>query len=190
MTIASQDLHGLYLKEAMDVVEERLRKVDARLRSGQMDLVIIVGQGIHSSGAAKIKPAVAEHLSKNGYPFEDDPAGGQFTVSFSNAPQASATTSVPQPAPATATAAPAPAAAAPAGGAAPQKESDAKSNAKLMAQLCSAATAVFWAVKSCFDKRSKDKAEEPQTQSRSVPSSEPTEGAAAPTPAAAHVARV
>jgi len=79
------DLHGLFVKEAMYFVEERLKKVDAQLKRGEMELVIIPGQGIHSDGGkanAKLKPTLAQYLQDNGYPFEEDPAGGQFTISF------------------------------------------------------------------------------------------------------------
>ncbi|GBG28707.1 Smr domain-containing protein YPL199C [Hondaea fermentalgiana] len=93
------DLHGLYVKEAMHFVEERLRKVDDKLRANEMELVIIPGQGIHSSGAAKIKPTVEQYLRDNNYPYELDPAGGQFTVSFKDAgPEVSQPAAAPTPA--------------------------------------------------------------------------------------------
>mmetsp|Transcript_18151 Transcript_18151/g.29456 ORF Transcript_18151/g.29456 Transcript_18151/m.29456 type:complete len:304 (+) Transcript_18151:119-1030(+) len=78
------DLHGLYVQEAVDFVEERLRQVDSDLRSGNLEsLTIITGAGHHSdSNGPKIKPKVVALLREKGYPFEEDPAGGQFVVAF------------------------------------------------------------------------------------------------------------
>lgn len=57
------DLHGLYVKEAIEKVEEF---ISAEQRAGQHpELRVIVGKGIHSPGhVAKIKPAVEELMRK------------------------------------------------------------------------------------------------------------------------------
>jgi len=81
------DLHGLHVKEALTMVEERLVAVDSDLRSGALpSLTIITGFGHHSdNNRAKIKPEVARILTERGYPFEADDAGGLFIVSFEHA---------------------------------------------------------------------------------------------------------
>ena len=56
------DLHGLYVKEAIEKTEEAIA---AGQRGGQGELRVIVGKGIHSQGhVAKIKPAVQELMQK------------------------------------------------------------------------------------------------------------------------------
>lgn len=58
------DLHGLFLKEAIEYVQERLKMLFAGQVPGH-ELEIITGKGIHSAGQrAKIKPAV-ENLLQN-----------------------------------------------------------------------------------------------------------------------------
>jgi len=76
------DLHGLSVAQAVDKVQERLRLVERDLRSGELPaLTIIVGQGIHSDGhQAKLKPAVLDVLSKQGWVVEMDEPGGQLVV--------------------------------------------------------------------------------------------------------------
>jgi len=76
------DLHGLTVAQAVDKVQERLRVVERDLRSGKLPaLTIIVGQGIHSDGhQAKLKPAVLDVLSKQGWAVEMDEPGGQILV--------------------------------------------------------------------------------------------------------------
>ncbi|CAG8574078.1 2502_t:CDS:2 [Gigaspora margarita] len=55
------DLHGLYVKEAMDKAESRIQYCKAN----KIDhLVIIVGRGKHSSGLAKLKPAIINLMKK------------------------------------------------------------------------------------------------------------------------------
>jgi DNA-nicking Smr family endonuclease len=56
------DLHGLYVKEAIERTESAIAQ---RQRSGQDELRVIVGKGIHSQNhQAKIKPAVEELMAK------------------------------------------------------------------------------------------------------------------------------
>ncbi|KAG9026872.1 hypothetical protein FRB95_008358 [Tulasnella sp. JGI-2019a] len=49
------DLHGLYVKEAVRFTEDA---IIAAQKKGYNDLRIIVGKGLHSEGAAKLKPAI------------------------------------------------------------------------------------------------------------------------------------
>ncbi len=77
------DLHGLYVKEAIAFVDERLVAVDGDLRSGRLEsLTIITGFGHHSANGAKIKPEIAKLLAERNLPYVEDEAGGQFVVSF------------------------------------------------------------------------------------------------------------
>ncbi|RSH94960.1 hypothetical protein EHS25_000045 [Saitozyma podzolica] len=56
------DLHGLYVKEAIERTESAIAQAQ---RSGQDELRVIVGKGIHSQNhQAKIKPAVEELMAK------------------------------------------------------------------------------------------------------------------------------
>ncbi|KAI7853776.1 hypothetical protein BDC45DRAFT_510074 [Circinella umbellata] len=56
------DLHGLFVKEATEKVDEALRRCQ---HSGQDHLIIIVGKGLHSPGQiAKLKPAIGEMIKK------------------------------------------------------------------------------------------------------------------------------
>ncbi|KAI9498275.1 hypothetical protein BDB00DRAFT_755032 [Zychaea mexicana] len=57
------DLHGLFVKEATEKVDEALRRCQ---RNGQDHLTIIVGKGLHSPGQiAKLKPAIAGMIQKH-----------------------------------------------------------------------------------------------------------------------------
>ncbi|KAF9175480.1 hypothetical protein BGX20_004903 [Mortierella sp. AD010] len=52
------DLHGLKVREALDITRERLAKF---IKNKETNLIIIVGRGNNSvNGVAKIKPAVIE----------------------------------------------------------------------------------------------------------------------------------
>ncbi|KAI9485738.1 MAG: hypothetical protein EXX96DRAFT_476137 [Benjaminiella poitrasii] len=56
------DLHGLFVKEASEKVEQAIQRCQA---SGQSDLVIIVGKGLHSPGQiAKLKPAIIDLVKR------------------------------------------------------------------------------------------------------------------------------
>ncbi|KAI8144815.1 hypothetical protein BJV82DRAFT_606381 [Fennellomyces sp. T-0311] len=56
------DLHGLFVKEATEKVDEALRRCQ---RDGQDHLTIIVGKGLHSPGQiAKLKPAIVDMVKK------------------------------------------------------------------------------------------------------------------------------
>lgn len=56
------DLHGLKVREALDITRERLTKF---VKNKEPNLLIIVGRGNNSlNGVAKIKPAVTELVNE------------------------------------------------------------------------------------------------------------------------------
>lgn len=56
------DLHGLYVKEAIERTEKAIAEGQ---RQGMEEMRVIVGKGIHSQGhVAKIKPAVQDLMRK------------------------------------------------------------------------------------------------------------------------------
>ncbi|KAG0316069.1 hypothetical protein BGZ97_007462 [Linnemannia gamsii] len=56
------DLHGLKVREALDITRERLTKF---VKNKEPNLIIIVGRGNNSvNGVAKIKPAVTELVNE------------------------------------------------------------------------------------------------------------------------------
>ncbi|KAG8885711.1 hypothetical protein FRB98_001664 [Tulasnella sp. 332] len=55
------DLHGLYVKEAIQKTEQAI--IEAQNR-GDTQIRIIVGKGLHSQGAAKLKPAIEDLILK------------------------------------------------------------------------------------------------------------------------------
>jgi DNA-nicking Smr family endonuclease len=56
------DLHGLYVKEAIERTENAIREAQGR---GDAEMQIIVGKGLHSQGhVAKIKPAVEDLMRR------------------------------------------------------------------------------------------------------------------------------
>ncbi|KAK1827889.1 smr domain-containing protein [Podospora conica] len=72
------DLHGLYVEEAEDILERRLR--DARAR-GQTHLHVIVGKGNHSAGRVqKIKPRVEQVCREMGLEFATEENAGRIYV--------------------------------------------------------------------------------------------------------------
>lgn len=52
------DLHGLFVKEALDRLSSHL---DLAKAEGLSKLFVIVGRGLHSNGGPKLKPAVVEY---------------------------------------------------------------------------------------------------------------------------------
>ncbi|KAJ7703291.1 hypothetical protein B0H17DRAFT_1042619 [Mycena rosella] len=65
------DLHGLYVKEAIEHTDQALQEAKQR---GDSELHLIVGKGLHSQGgAAKIKPAIEELMQKHQLSAELDP---------------------------------------------------------------------------------------------------------------------
>ncbi|KAJ6609822.1 hypothetical protein B0H10DRAFT_2062625 [Mycena sp. CBHHK59/15] len=65
------DLHGLYIKEAIEQTDKALEEAKRR---GDSEVHLIVGKGLHSQGgAAKIKPAIEELMQKHRLFAELDP---------------------------------------------------------------------------------------------------------------------
>ena len=85
------DLHGLYVREAVDKTEEAIR--NAR-RSGINPLKVVVGRGTHSKNhVSKMKPAIEDLMRKENLRCKVDPHNaGQLLVYLdaSSAPDASA----------------------------------------------------------------------------------------------------
>jgi len=86
------DLHGLRVSEAERFVNERLDKVQDRLRNdSSFVLSIITGIGNHSTNnVAKIKPAIKDLLRNRGFHYQEDQTGGILLVNGSGAPIPSA----------------------------------------------------------------------------------------------------
>eukprot|EP00026_Physarum_polycephalum_P002879 Phypoly_transcript_02888.p1 GENE.Phypoly_transcript_02888~~Phypoly_transcript_02888.p1 ORF type:complete len:815 (+),score=218.80 Phypoly_transcript_02888:68-2512(+) len=84
-TLASIDLHGLHVAEALQVISQLL-EIHAQMgETGNKTkkLRVITGQGRHSlHGIAKIKPAVKNFLRSKGYTFVEADAG-VITISLS-----------------------------------------------------------------------------------------------------------
>jgi len=65
------DLHGLYVKEAIEQTDRALQEAKRR---GDSEVHLIVGKGLHSQGhVAKIKPAIEELMQKHQLSAELDP---------------------------------------------------------------------------------------------------------------------
>lgn len=75
------DLHGLYVKEAEDILETRIQACLQR-RASHLD--VIVGKGIHSeNGVAKLKPAVERLCQKHRFKFAlDEDNSGVIVIDF------------------------------------------------------------------------------------------------------------
>ncbi|GIX82483.1 NEDD4-binding protein 2 [Caerostris extrusa] len=79
------DLHGLYVHEALQALQTFLQRKKEQMQlhsqTGLMTLTIITGKGRHSfEQKAKIRPAVKEYLTSNGYRFIEIPPG--FEINF------------------------------------------------------------------------------------------------------------
>ncbi|KAJ8100565.1 hypothetical protein POJ06DRAFT_238069 [Lipomyces tetrasporus] len=75
------DLHGLYVKEAEEYLEQRIAASKAR---NEAHLEVIVGKGNHSTGGvAKIKPAVERLCQEHGFQYAaDDDNSGVIIINF------------------------------------------------------------------------------------------------------------
>jgi hypothetical protein len=72
------DLHGLFVEEAEDVLEERIR---AARSQGQTHLHVIVGKGNHSRGhVQKIKPRVEQVCNELGLKYRTEENEGRMYV--------------------------------------------------------------------------------------------------------------
>ncbi|KAI8993845.1 hypothetical protein BD414DRAFT_436080 [Trametes punicea] len=64
------DLHGLYVKEAIQYTDKAIQEARAR---GDSKIRLIVGKGLHSAGGvAKLKPAIEELMQRHGLVAELD----------------------------------------------------------------------------------------------------------------------
>lgn len=74
------DLHGLFVEEAEDVLEERIRTARAQ---GQTHLHVIVGKGNHSRGhVQKIKPRVEQVCREMGLQYATEENEGRIFVNL------------------------------------------------------------------------------------------------------------
>jgi DNA-nicking Smr family endonuclease len=74
------DLHGLFVEEAEDVLEERIRACRAR---GESHLHVIVGKGNHSVGhVQKIKPRVEQVCRELGLQYRTEENEGRIFVNL------------------------------------------------------------------------------------------------------------
>ncbi|KAI0743849.1 hypothetical protein C8Q80DRAFT_1106419, partial [Daedaleopsis nitida] len=75
------DLHGLYVKEAIQYTEKSIEEARGR---GDTEVRLIVGKGLHSTNhVAKLKPAIEDLMNKQGLIAElDEQNSGVLIVSF------------------------------------------------------------------------------------------------------------
>lgn len=74
------DLHGLFVEEAEDVLEERIRAARQR---GETHLHVIVGKGNHSTGhVQKIKPRVEQVCQELGLQYRTEANEGRIYVNL------------------------------------------------------------------------------------------------------------
>lgn len=72
------DLHGLYVEEAEDILEERIKAARSR---GESHLHVIVGKGNHSTGhVQKIKPRVEQVCRELGLQYATEENEGRIYV--------------------------------------------------------------------------------------------------------------
>jgi hypothetical protein len=78
------DLHGLYVEEAEDVLEERIKAARSR---GEDHLHVIVGRGNHSAGhVQKIKPRVEKVCRELGLQYQTEENEGRIFVNLKGGP--------------------------------------------------------------------------------------------------------
>jgi hypothetical protein len=74
------DLHGLFVEEAEDVLEERIK---AAKREGQTHLHVIVGKGNHSANhVQKIKPRVEQVCRELGLSYKTEANEGRMYINL------------------------------------------------------------------------------------------------------------
>ncbi len=74
------DLHGQFVEEAEDVLEERIKYARS---TGQTHLHVIVGKGNHSPGhIQKIKPRVEQVCREQGLQYHTEPNEGRIYVNL------------------------------------------------------------------------------------------------------------
>nr|XP_042913300.1 NEDD4-binding protein 2 [Parasteatoda tepidariorum] len=69
------DLHGLYVQEAIPLLDKFIRNWKQAMQSPQQaipqSISVITGQGLHSERGAKLRPSVMEFLKKTGLGFSE-----------------------------------------------------------------------------------------------------------------------
>ena len=74
------DLHGQFVEEAEDILEERIKYAKAH---GQTHLHVIVGKGNHSPGhIQKIKPRVEQVCKELGLQYNTEPNEGRMYINL------------------------------------------------------------------------------------------------------------
>jgi len=74
------DLHGQFVEEAEDILEERIKYAKS---TGQIHLHVIVGKGNHSPGhIQKIKPMVEQICQKQGLQYHPEPNEGRIYINL------------------------------------------------------------------------------------------------------------
>lgn len=78
------DLHGQFVEEAEDILEERIKHARS---TGQTHLHVIVGKGSHSPGhVQKIKPRVEQVCRELGLQYQTEPNEGKIYVNLQGGP--------------------------------------------------------------------------------------------------------
>lgn len=78
------DLHGQFVEEAEDILEERIRYAK---QHGQTHLHVIVGKGNHSPGhIQKIKPKVEQVCQELGLQYSTEPNEGRMYINLTGGP--------------------------------------------------------------------------------------------------------
>ena len=77
------DLHGLHVAEAIAKVDESLGLL-VKLHSNVSVQIVTGGQGKHSDGDARLKPALEQHLASKGMPCFDKVGSLMTRVTPSN----------------------------------------------------------------------------------------------------------
>lgn len=78
------DLHGQFVEEAEDILEERIRYAKS---TGQTHLHVIVGRGNHSPGhIQKIKPRVEQICQQEGLQYNTEPNEGRIYINLTGGP--------------------------------------------------------------------------------------------------------
>jgi DNA-nicking Smr family endonuclease len=78
------DLHGQFVEEAEDILEERIRYAKS---TGQTHLCVIVGKGNHSPDhIQKIKPRVEQICQQEGLQYNTEPNEGRIYINLTGGP--------------------------------------------------------------------------------------------------------
>jgi hypothetical protein len=78
------DLHGQFVEEAEDILEERIRYAKS---TGQTHLHVIVGKGNHSAAhIQKTKPRVEQICQREGLQYHTEPNEGRIYINLTGGP--------------------------------------------------------------------------------------------------------